>query len=61
MENFVIYVEKRPSFDVEAKRVQNELIEFLGIKGVKNVRVLNRYDVAEITADVYEKALNTVR
>ena len=31
MENFVIYVEKRPSFDVEAKRVQNELIEFLGI------------------------------
>ena len=60
MENFVIYVEKRPSFDVEAKRVQNELIEFLGIKGVKNVRVLNRYDVAEITADAYEKALKTV-
>lgn len=60
MNNFVIYVEKRPGFDVEAQAIQNELVEFLGIKTIKHVRLINRYDVAGITREVYEEALKTV-
>lgn len=60
MENFIVYVEKRPGFDVEAKRVQGELVNFLGLKNIENVRVLNRYDASGMSQEVYKKALKTV-
>jgi len=60
MSVFRVYVEKKEGFDVEAKRMENELKEFLHIKSVKSVRILNRYDIEHITEDVYKKALNTI-
>ena len=40
-----IYVEKKPGFDGEAQGLKHELVELVGIKGLKALRLLNRYDV----------------
>ena len=40
-----VYVEKKPEFAVQAKELRHEVKSYLGIKTVKNVRVLIRYDV----------------
>ena len=55
-----VYVEKKAPFDTGAKRIAEELTGFLGIKGVKNVRLLVRYDVDDISDAVFEKALGSV-
>lgn len=60
MSVFRVYVEKKEGFDVEAKRMENELKDFLHIKSVKSVRILNRYDIEHITQEAYQKALNTI-
>ena len=57
---FRIFTEKREGFDGEAKALLRDLQEFLGIQGLKSVRVLNRYDVEGITQDIYEAARKTV-
>ena len=41
-----IFVEKKkPGFDVEAKHIQTDLTENLGIRGIEELRLLHRYDV----------------
>ena len=55
-----VYVEKKPSFAVKAKELKNEISSYLGIKTVTAVRVLIRYDVENISDDVFEKACHTV-
>lgn len=48
--NYRIYVEKKTGFDLEAKRLENELKEsFQGLK-LSKVRLLNCYDVFNIEA-----------
>ena len=51
-----IYVEKKPGFDVEAKKVFADLRENLGMKGLSSVRIINRYDIEGITDEEYQKA-----
>ena len=51
-----IYVEKKPGFDVEAKEVLADLRENLSMKGLADVRIINRYDVEGITDEEYKKA-----
>ena len=46
---FRVYVEKKHGFDVEARQLANELRTILGIKALKNVRLVNRYDVEGIS------------
>ena len=60
MKQFSIYVEKKQGFDIEAKGVKKELRTFLGLKQIESVRVLNRYDVADVTEEAYEEAIHTV-
>jgi len=55
-----IYVEKKEPYAVRAKELEVELKNYLGIKGLKSVRVLNRYMIDNVSDDTYEKALNTV-
>ncbi len=50
-----IYVEKRPGFDLESVSLAREIKEYLGIRGVQNVRILNRYDLAGLTEKEFEK------
>ena len=50
---FRCYVEKKPGFNVEARKLYTELKEQLGIAALDNIRVLNRYDVDNIDYPVY--------
>ena len=58
MENSIIrlFVEKKNGFDVEAKDMLNDLRVNLGIDGLKNVRILNRYDISGVSKEEYEAA-----
>ena len=60
MSVFRIYVEKKPAFAVEAKSVLHDLTSSLQIKGLSDVRVINRYDVEGIGEDVFRMAASTV-
>ena len=53
---FRVYVEKKPGFDVEAQQLANELTTILGIKALKNVRLVNRYDVEGISEELFRQA-----
>ncbi|MBQ7147901.1 MAG: phosphoribosylformylglycinamidine synthase [Pseudobutyrivibrio sp.] len=55
-----IYVEKKPEFAVSAKSLFSEIGSYLGIKDVTGVRVLIRYDVQDVSDDVFMKAVKTV-
>ena len=55
-----VYVEKKPEYAVQAKDLYHELHGYLGIKDLKNVRVLIRYDVENITDETFEKACNGI-
>ena len=55
-----VYVEKKPGFDHEAAALYGELTSFLGIGGLTGVRILNRYDVENIDAALFEQAVSNV-
>ena len=55
-----IYVEKKPQFAVSAKSLFSEIGSYLGIKGVTGVRVLIRYDIQDVSDEVFKKAVKTV-
>ena len=54
-----IYVEKKEPFAVKAKELLEELRSYLGIN-VESVRVFIRYDVENISDQVFERACRTV-
>ena len=54
-----VYVEKKRDYAVKAKELQDELKNYLNIT-TDSVRVLIRYDVENISDEVYEKAKKTV-
>ena len=53
------FVEKKPDYAVKAGELREELVSYLGITGVKSVRVLIRYDIENLSEDTYKKALGT--
>ncbi|MBP3758917.1 MAG: phosphoribosylformylglycinamidine synthase, partial [Firmicutes bacterium] len=55
-----IYVEKKKGLDNEARALQNDLRELLGIKGLEKVRLLNRYDCEGLEEELFDYAVNTV-
>ena len=55
-----IFVEKKPDYAVKAGELREELESYLDIKGVKNVRVLIRYDIENLSEETYKKALVTI-
>ena len=55
-----VYVEKKPDFAVQAKELKHEIEGYLGIQDVEAVRVLIRYDVENISDEIFEKACNCV-
>ena len=55
-----VYVEKKAPYAVQAKDLKHEVSSYLGIKTITNVRVLIRYDVENISDEVFEKACRTV-
>lgn len=55
-----IYVEKKAPYAVRAKELKEEVRRYLGITALKDVRVLIRYDVENLSEDTYKQALGTV-
>ena len=55
-----IYVEKKSGLDHEAQNLKSDLLQLLGISGVQNVRVLNRYDAEGIDRKLFDYAVHTV-
>ncbi|MCR4960022.1 MAG: phosphoribosylformylglycinamidine synthase [Lachnospiraceae bacterium] len=55
-----IYVEKKEPFAVTARETEEEISGFLGISGVTKVRVLIRYDVENVSEEVFKQACKGV-
>ena len=55
-----VYVEKKKGQTHEADGLLREVKEFLQIRGLQSVRVLNRYDVEKIDENLFSYAVNTV-
>ena len=55
-----IYVEKKEGLDNEAKGLLNEAKNLLGIAGMENIRLFNRYDAENITEELFDYAVKTV-
>ena len=55
-----VYAEKKKEYAVAAEALRKEIKHFLGITGITGVRILIRYDIENVSEDVYKKALNTV-
>ena len=55
-----IYVEKKAPYAIKAKELKEELKSYLGLQSLKDVRVLIRYDIENVSEATYTKALGTV-
>ena len=55
-----VYVEKKEEFANEANSLKKDIIDLLQIKGLEKLRMLNRYDVENIEADLFEDCKKTV-
>ncbi|MDR2433671.1 MAG: phosphoribosylformylglycinamidine synthase [Treponema sp.] len=60
-----IFVEKRPGFDMEVRRLRSDFAGFLGgqypeLARLKGLRVLNRYDVSGLDDSRFEQAVSRI-
>ncbi len=55
-----IFVEKKEGLAHEASALKNQINNLLGIAGVNDVRLFNRYDVEGITEELFDYACKTV-
>ena len=55
-----VYVEKKAELAHEASGLLSELRNLVGLKALTAVRVINRYDVENIEAALFEKAVHTI-
>ena len=55
-----IYVEKKEPYAVAARQLKEDILGFLAVKGLTGVRKLIRYDVENVSDEVFEKACRTV-
>ncbi len=55
-----VFVEKKPGFDQEAASLARELRDTLGVKALAGLRLLNRYDAENISAELFSQAVKTV-
>ena len=55
-----VYVEKKQGLAHEADALRYEIRHLLQIKSLESVRVLNRYDVEHIDADLFEESKTKV-
>ena len=55
-----VYVEKKTGLEHEANALRYEIRHLLQIKSLDRVRVLNRYDVENISAELFEECKGKV-
>ena len=55
-----VFVEKKKELANEARALYNDARAFLGIAGLTDVRLFNRYDAENITEELFNYSINTV-
>ena len=55
-----VYVEKKEALANEARALLEDLREFLGIRSLTGIRLLNRYDLENISRGLFDYAVKTV-
>jgi len=55
-----VYVEKKPEFAGAARDLSHEIRHYMGVSGVTGVRILIRYDVENVSDEVFEEACHVV-
>ena len=55
-----VYVEKKEEFAVTAKELYDDIKAYLGVEGLKGLRVLIRYDVENVSEETFKKACYSV-
>ncbi len=55
-----VYVQKRPGLRHEAEALKAELRDFLGLQGITDVQIINRYDVQGLDEAAFEQAVRHV-
>ncbi|MBS6323189.1 MAG: phosphoribosylformylglycinamidine synthase, partial [Clostridium sp.] len=55
-----VYVEKKEALANEARALLEDLREFLGIRSLTGIRLLNRYDLENISRELFDYAVKTV-
>ena len=55
-----IFVEKKKELANEAKALLSDAKNLLGIKGIEDVRIINRYDAENITEELFNYSVGTV-
>ncbi len=57
---FRVYVEKRPGFRQEAASLLREIHQYLNIRGLTGLRIINRYDAEGVSGEVFQRAVEAV-
>ena len=55
-----VYVEKKPGLDNEARALLSDARSLLGIGALEKVRLFNRYDAENISAELFDYAIRSV-
>ncbi|MGO5076093.1 phosphoribosylformylglycinamidine synthase [Clostridium sporogenes] len=55
-----LFVEKKPEFRVESKKILNNFKLSLNMKNIKDVRILNKYNISDISDEEYNLAKYTI-
>ncbi len=55
-----LFVEKKPEFRVESKKILNNFKLSLNMKNIKGVRILNKYNISGISDEEYNLAKYTI-
>ena len=55
-----VFVEKKPELAQEARNLKEDINSLLGIEGLEKLRIVNRYDVENISPELFDYAVKTV-
>lgn len=55
-----IFVEKKPSYDIEAKNRLYDIRKNLRIDELEDLRIINRYDISGISEEIYERSKKNI-
>ena len=55
-----VYVEKRSPLDLQARNLLQECRSFLGIQGLKQVRIFLVYDVQDLSPELFQRSCQTI-
>lgn len=57
---FRIFVEKKIGNDIEARHIMEDLKTNVGITGIENLRIINRYDAEGVSAEEFSSAVKEI-